>query len=135
MWKHVLIEWCSSPARPDAFCGHIMKSLLSTSFFLSFERIVRHANPDLAQDRWLDHGVEWERVRHNFSGPAYGYALETFIATHTGKRAWALIITKERWWAGKYGENIKTQQWARPLHGNRKDIMGWFTERQRKIVG
>jgi hypothetical protein len=110
-----------------------MKSFVSASFFLLFEQVVRRANPDLALDRWTDCGAEWERVRHNFTGPTYSYALEVFTASHTGKNAWKLIVAKEQWWSGRARDVIKMQQWARPLEGKRATILAWFAARQREL--
>jgi len=110
-----------------------MKSFVSASFFLLFEQVVRDANPDLALDVWSDHGVEWERARHNLTGPIYSYALEVFTANHDGKDSWKLIVAKEQWWGGRERDVIKMQQWARPLQGKRASIMAWFAARMREL--
>jgi hypothetical protein len=110
-----------------------MKSFVSASFFLLFEQVIRLSNPDLTLDRWQDQGAEWERVRHNFTGSAYSYALEVFTATHAGKDSWKLIIAKEQWWAGHERDVIKMQQWARPLQGKRATVLAWFAARQREL--
>ena len=110
-----------------------MKSFVSAQFFLAFEQVVRAANPSLASDHWTDHDVTWERARHNFSGPTYSYAMQLFTATHGGRDSWMLMVAKEQWWAGRGGDIIRMQQWARPLHGKRASILSWLAMRQRKL--
>jgi hypothetical protein len=110
-----------------------MKSFTSLSFFLLFEQIIRQDNPGLAKDGWTQHGVVWNRARHNFNGGSYGYALEIFTATRDGKDPWSFFAAKERWWGGRHDDVIKSQQWARPIRGKRASILAWFAERKRLL--
>ena len=57
-----------------------MKSFVDNAFFLLFERFVSDDNPGLKLDRWSKNGVMWERARHTFTGPVYGFALDSFVA-------------------------------------------------------
>jgi len=108
-----------------------MKSLTDTSFFLLFEQIIRADNPGLKLDCWSKHGINWERTKHSYTGTAYGFTLDSFVAVKTGRNAWSLLIMKEHWWAGQHGDIVKSQQWAKPLNGNRQHILAWFSERKR----
>jgi len=110
-----------------------MKSFNSVPFFLLFEQIIRADNRDLKLDQWSAKGVEWERARHSFNGRTYGYALELFTASRTGKDAWTLLIAKEQWWGGRHDDVVKIQQWAKPVRGKRISILGWFAERKKQL--
>jgi hypothetical protein len=74
--------------------------------------------PGLKLDRWSKHGISWERTQHSFAGPAYGFTLDSFLATHGGRTPWSLLTLKEHWWDGKHGDVVKAQQWAKPLTGD-----------------
>lgn len=112
-----------------------MKSFTDTSFFLLFEAIVRVDNPGLKLDRWSKHGIHWERTKHSYTGPAYGFTLDSFLAVRTGRNPWSLLVMKEHWWAGTHGDAVKSQQWAKPLTGQRQHIFGWFAERKASLNG
>jgi len=110
-----------------------MKSFSDTSFFLLFEQIIRTDNPGLKLDRWSKHGVNWERTKHAYTGPAYGFTLDSFLAVRVGRNPWSLLIMKEHWWAGTHGDAVKSQQWAKPLLGKRQQILSWFAERKEAL--
>lgn len=110
-----------------------MKSLSDRSFFLLFERIIHRDNPNLAHDSWKAHGVCWERMRHNFSELRYGYGFDVYIGAHSGRDAWSLLVVKEHWWAGRHGDAVKSQYWAKPLSGKRAVIMAWLKEQKRLL--
>ena len=110
-----------------------MKSFTDTSFFLLFEQILRSDNPGLKLDRWSKHGINWERTKHSYTGSAYGFILDSFLAVRSGRNAWSLLILKEHWWAGSHGDAVKSQQWAKPLTGQRRHIFGWFAERKASL--
>ena len=80
--------------------------------------------------RWDYDGVEWARDRYNVVGPSHGFAIEILTLVRPGKRGWRLIVTKEHWWAGARTEAIKNTHWARPLYGQRKDIIEWFRKHE-----
>ena len=110
-----------------------MKGFSDNAFFLLFERIVSDGNPGLKLDHWTKYGVSWERVRHVFSGPSYGFTLESFLANKIGRNGWELLVMKEHWWAGRRGDVIKFQHWAKPMNGNRQDILKWFSENRKAL--
>lgn len=111
-----------------------MMNFPDTSFFLLFEQIVRADNPGLKFDRWSKNAVAWERTRHSYMGTAYGFALDSFLAVQVGGNSWSFLVMKEYWWAGTNGEAIKSQQWAKPLMGERRHILAWFTERKGELI-
>jgi hypothetical protein len=112
-----------------------MKGFVDNAFFLLFERIISDDNPGLKLDHWSKHGIAWERTRHSFSGQDYSFALDSFVARKVGRSGWALLVMKEHWWAGRHGESVKSQQWAKPLCGDRQRILAWFSERKRALDG
>jgi hypothetical protein len=112
---------------------HGMNSLIDNAFFLLFERILSDENPGLKLDRWSKNGVNWERGRHSFTGPVYGFTLDSFVASKGGRNAWSLLVMKEHWWADRHGESVKSQQWAKPLRGDRQHIFAWLSERKRAL--
>jgi hypothetical protein len=36
------------------------------------------------------------------------------------------MIVKECWWVGKESRAVKAVRWAKPIDGQRNDIMNWF---------
>jgi hypothetical protein len=112
-----------------------LKSFSDTSFFLLFEEILRKDRPKDSPGRWSAVGVSWLYSRHTFEAKDYGFTMEIFEGTHSTRNGWSLLVTKEHWWAGRHGDNIRSTHWAKPLHGNRAAIMAWFKERQREIEG
>lgn len=112
-----------------------MKSFADMSFFLLFEQIIRADNPGLKLDRWSKQGVNWERTKHSYTGTAYGFILDSFLAVRVGRNPWSLLVMKEHWWAGSHGDAVKSQQWAKPLAGQRQHILGWFVERKATLNG
>ena len=95
-----------------------MKNLASPSFFRTFELLLAAGNPGSKLSLWNYDGVEWARDRYSVTGRS------------PGRRGWCLMVAKEHWWAGARPEAIKTAQWARPLSGQRKDIIEWFRKHE-----
>jgi hypothetical protein len=110
-----------------------MKSFANTSFFLLFEAIVRHDNAGLSMDAWKANGVEWNRTHHNFGDQRYGFTVEVFLATRPGRNGWSFMVVKEHWWAGRHGESVKSQNWAKLMSGKRSAVMAWLTERKGEL--
>jgi hypothetical protein len=110
-----------------------MRSFADKSFFLLFDAIIRHDNAGLSLDTWNARGVEWSRTHHNFGGPRYGFSLQVFVATHPGRRGWSLVVVKEHWWAGRRGESVKSQHWAKQMSGKRSTLVTWLKERKREL--
>ena len=113
--------------------GATVRSFADRSFFMLFEAIVRRDNPQLALDTWTAHGVEWERARHSFAERRYGYTYDVFVAVRPGRTGWSLIVVKEHWWAGRHGDVVKSQYWAKPLKGARPAIVAWLAEQKRLL--
>ena len=103
-----------------------MKSFARPSFFRLFDLLLATTNPGLKRSRWTFGGVEFERERHSVMGPKHGLAIEIFTLTHTGRRGWTLMVTKEYWWAGEERKALKNLRWARPTGGQRADILSWL---------
>ena len=103
-----------------------MKSLAHPSFFRTFDLLLSTSNRGLKLSRWSHDGVAFERERHSFSGPNHGLTIEIVTLTRAGRRGWCLIVTKEYWWAGPDSKAFKNLRWARPVNGQRRDILEWM---------
>ena len=103
-----------------------MKNLAHPSFFRAFDLLVGTTNPGMKRTRWTHDGVEFERERLSFTGTRHGLSVEIITLTRGGRRAWSLMVTKEYWWAGPESKAFKNLRWARPVSGQRTDILGWM---------
>jgi hypothetical protein len=103
-----------------------MKSLARPSFFRMFDLLMSTTNPNLKLTHWTHDGVEFERERHSFSGPKHGLTIEIVTLTHSGRRGWSLMVTKEYWWVGAENKAFKNLRWARPISGQRNDLFAWL---------
>ena len=103
-----------------------MKNLASPSFFRIFDLLLDAGNPGAKLTQWSYDGVEWTRDRYSVTGRNHGFVIEIISVTRPGRRGWCLMVTKEHWWAGARTEAIKSVHWARPVSGQRKDIIDWF---------
>jgi len=103
-----------------------MKSFARPSFFRLFDLLLSTSNPGLKLTRWTHEGVEFERERHSFAGPKHGLTIEICTLTRGGRRGWSLMVTKEYWWAGAETQAFKQLRWARPLRGQRSDLLAWL---------
>jgi hypothetical protein len=110
-----------------------MKSFASSSFFRLFDLLVSLTNPGLKRSHWVHDGVEFERERHSVMGPKHGLAIEIFTLTRAGRGGWSLMVTKEYWWAGAESKALKNLRWARPISGQRGDILSWLRAQEAKI--
>lgn len=110
-----------------------MKTFADTSFFLLFEEIVRRGNPKREHDVWTSAGVTWHHARHTFEGQTYGFTIEIFEGVRGGRDGWTLMVAKEHWWQGRYGETVRSAHWAKPMRGSRKAILAWLKQQQREV--
>jgi hypothetical protein len=110
-----------------------MKSLAQPSFFRVFDLLLGTTNPGLKLSSWTRDGVEWERERHSFMGPKHGQTIEIVTLTRPGRRGWSVMIVKEYWWVGKESKAVKSVRWAKPIEGQRCDIMNWFRAQEAKL--
>lgn len=110
-----------------------MKNFSQPSFFRLFDLLVSLTNRGLKRSHWTHDGVEFERERHSVMGPRHGLAIEIFTLTRTGRRGWSLMVVKEYWWAGEESKALKNLRWARPLGGQRADILSWLRAQDAKI--
>jgi hypothetical protein len=110
-----------------------MKNLAHPSFFHVFDLLLGNSNPGLRLASWTHNGVSWERERHSFAGSKHGLAIEIVTLTRPGKRGWSIMIVKEYWWAGKESKAIKSLRWAKPVCGQRSDIMQWFRQQEASL--
>lgn len=109
-----------------------MRNLASPSFFRVFDMVVGASNPGAKRPRWTFDGVDCEHERHSFSGPKHGITLEIFTLTHSGRRGWCLMVVKEYWWGGEEAKVLKMTHWAKPISGQRTDILGWMRAHEPK---
>lgn len=103
-----------------------MKSLAQPSFFRVFDLLLGASNPGQKLSSWTHDGVAWERERHSFTGPKHGLSIEIVTLAKPGKHGWSIMIVKEYWWVGKESRAVKSLRWAKPIDGQRGDIMNWF---------
>ena len=103
-----------------------MKSLARPSFFRMFDLLMSTTNPGLKLTHWAHDGVEFERERHSFTGPKHGLTIEIVTLTHSARRGWSLMVTKEYWWTGAESKAFKNLRWARPISGQRNDLFAWL---------
>lgn len=115
--------------------AHVMKSFARPSFFRLFDLLLSLTNPGLKRSHWTHDGVDFERERHSVMGPKHGLAIEIFTLRHPGRRGWSLMVTKEYWWAGEESKALKNLRWARPVSGQRADILSWLRVQEAKIGG
>ena len=111
-----------------------MKSLARPSFFRVFDVLLSLGNPGLRLSSWTHDGVAWERERHSFAGPKHGLTIEIFTLSRPGKRGWTVMIVKEYWWVGKDSRAVKAQRWAKPIAGQRSDILQWFRTQEASLA-
>jgi hypothetical protein len=43
------------------------------------------------------------------------------------------MIVKEYWWVGKENRALKVLRWAKPVAGQRSDIMNWFRAQEASL--
>jgi hypothetical protein len=120
---HTLVFVAPSPAH---WKSSGMKSFASPSFFRLFDLLLSATNPGLKLTCWAYDGVAFERERHSFTGPKHAVTIEIFTLTRAGRRGWSLMVTKEYWWAGAESRAFKNLRWARPLSGQRGDLLNWL---------
>lgn len=107
-----------------------MKSLAQPSFFRIFDLLLGTTNPGLKLSSWTHDGAAWERERHSFTGAKHGQTIEIVTLTHPGRRGWSVMIVKEYWWVGKESKAVKAARWAKPIEGQRSDIVNWFRRQE-----
>ncbi len=110
-----------------------MKSFGDPAFFRLFDLLMSLTNRGLKRSHWTHDGVEFERERHSVTGPKHGLAIEIFTLTRPGRRGWSLMVIKEYWWAGEESKALKNLRWARPISGQRGDIIAWLRTQDAKI--
>jgi len=110
-----------------------MKSFGDPSFFRLFDLLISLTNPALKRQHWTHDGVQFERERHSVTGPKHGLAIEIFTLARSGRRGWSLMVIKEYWWAGEQSKALKNLRWARPIQGQRSDILSWLRAQEAMI--
>jgi hypothetical protein len=110
-----------------------MRSLARPSFFRMFDLLLATTNPGLKLTRWTHDGVEFERERHSFTSARHGLTIEIITLSRAGRHGWSLMVTKEYWWVGTEGKPFKNTRWARPLSGQRVELMAWL-QAQEKVL-
>jgi hypothetical protein len=110
-----------------------VKSFAHPSFFRLFDLLLSLTNPGLKRSHWTHDGVQFERERHSVTGPRHGLAIEIFTLTRLGRHGWSLMVVKEYWWAGEESKALKNLRWARPISGQRSDILSWLRAQEAKI--
>jgi hypothetical protein len=112
-----------------------MKSFGDPSFFRLFDLLTSLTNRGLTRSHWTHDGVDFDRERHSVATPKHGLAIEIFTLTRPGRRGWSLMVIKEYWWVGQDSKALKNLRWARPVSGQRGDILSWLRAQERKLRG
>lgn len=111
-----------------------IKSIASTSFLASFDRLKRSGETQPGQHRWTAHGLQWSRGRHVYYGPEYSVTIEVIRVSAPGTKGWALMVVREGWWVDDGVDPIKTREWAHLVKGDRTkalaDLVRLFDELQ-----
>jgi hypothetical protein len=107
-----------------------MKNFAQPSFFRVFDLLLGITNPGLKRSSWTLDGVAWERERHSFTGPRHGLAVEIVTLTRPDNRGWGLMVVKEYWWVGTESRALKSLRWAKPVAGQRSEIINWFRRQE-----
>jgi len=110
-----------------------VKSFAHPSFFRLFDLLLSLINPGLKRSHWTHDGVQFERERHSVTGPRHGLAIEIFTLTRSGRHGWSLMVVKEYSWAGEESKALKNLRWARPISGQRSDILSWLRAQEAKF--
>jgi len=110
-----------------------VKGFAHPSFFRLFDLLLSLTNPGLKRSHWMHDGVQFERERHSVTGPRHGLAIEIFTLRRSGRHGWSLMVIKEYWWAGEESKALKNLRWARPISGQRSDILSWLRAQDAKI--
>jgi hypothetical protein len=110
-----------------------MKNFTHPSLFRVVDLLVSLTNPGLRRSAWTHDGVDFCRERHTFNGPSHGLAIDIFRLAHSGRRGWSLMVVKEYWWSGEESNPLKSIRWARPIGGQRNDILAWLREQEPKL--
>ena len=106
-----------------------VQSLARPSFFRMFDLLVGQSNPGLKRTRWTHDGAEFERERHSFTSARHGIVIDIVTISLKGRRGWSLMVTKEYWW-GPDDKPFKNIRWARPLSGQRGDLLTWLRSQE-----
>jgi hypothetical protein len=109
-----------------------MKSFARPSFFRAFDLLLSTSNPGLRKSRWSVGKVGCERERYSFASARHEVVIEIFTLTFTGARSWSLMVAKEYWSSGT--NSIRNTRWAKPLHGNRVDILHWMQAQEASLM-
>ena len=107
-----------------------MKNLASPSFFRTFDLLLSAGNPVAKLTLWSYDGVEWVRDRYSINSSSHSFVIEIVTLARPGRRGWSLMVAKEHWWAGQRSDPVRSVHWARPISGNRKDIIEWFRKHE-----
>ena len=43
------------------------------------------------------------------------------------------MVVKEYWWVGKESKAVKALRWAKPIEGQRTDILSWFRAKETEL--
>lgn len=110
-----------------------MRSFGDPAFFRVFDLLLSLTNPGSKRSHWRHDNVDFERERHSVTNPRHGLAIEIFTLMRPGRRGWSFIVIKEYWWAGEESKVLKNLRWARPISGQRADILAWLRAQEAKI--
>ncbi len=111
-----------------------MRTFGDPAFFRVFDLMLSLTNPASKRSHWRHDGVDFERERHSVTNPRYGLAIEIFTLTRPGRRGWSFMVIKEYWWAGEESKALKNLRWARPISGQRTDVLSWLRAQESKIA-
>lgn len=103
------------------------------NFLNLFSRVAARTNPDRDRDEWRTDGVHWLRQRFVNWNANLSFQIETHTLRHAARDAWTLLYVHEIWWGETRETTIRNAHWVRLERGSRKDVLRWFSDREREL--
>ena len=102
-------------------------------FLNLFSQIAARTNSDRDCDAWKTEGVLWQRQRVVNWTAGVSFQIETHQLSHAARNTWVLLYVHEMWWGETRDKTIRNMHWVRLQSGSRKDVLGWFKDRELEI--
>lgn len=104
------------------------------AFFTLFAQLVAATNPNRDCEEWQVNSVRWRRQRHSLWATV-SFQLEIHELRHTTRPNWTFLFVRETWWSADRRRAIRDACWTHVESGNRRDVLRWFTEREKDLEG
>lgn len=112
-----------------------MRSFGDPSFFRVFDTLLGESNSNPRTRQWTSHGIDWVRERHSFTGAYCSFGIDVFRLTKPTSPKWSFVVVKEHWWGTAQDQTLRSTHWAKPISGNKAEIMKWMKlEQSRQAI-